>query len=370
MDSRERVMRTLRRERPDRAPIRDAPWQDTLARWYAEGLPQDVAIGDYFGFDIDFMSVDASPRFEQKLLSEDDEYQIYADRFGYTVKRAKFRGGTMDFMDHVTKDRAVWEADVKDRFVLDANDTARIDNASYFRHMDAYPTWPEARQKYDVIRQRDRYLLFDGYGPYEATWRHRGFTEHLMDLAADPDFVIEMAGTYTDLLISVLERCLTDGIRPDGFFMVDDLAHTRGMLMSPRTWRRIFKPFTYRLGQFLHDNDIAFWMHCCGNAEPIFDDLIECGLQVIQPLEAKSGLDVRELREKYGDQLTFWGNIDVIIMADGTDDEIEQEIRTKLTPFRENGGGYIYHSDHSVPPTVGLERFQLVLDLVRKYSSD
>ena len=113
--------------------------------------------------------------------------------------------------------------------------------------------------------------------------------------------------------------------------MVEDLAHTRGMLMSPRTWRRLFKPFTYRLGRFLHDNGIAFWMHCCGNAEPIFKDLIECGLQVIQPLEAKSGLDVRVLREKYGDRLTFWGNIDVITMSDGTDDEIEQEIRSKLT---------------------------------------
>jgi uroporphyrinogen decarboxylase len=76
------------------------------------------------------------------------------------------------------------------------------------------------------------------------------------------------------------------------------------------------------------------------------------------------------LRVKYGDRLTFWGNINVINMADGTDDEIEEEIRSKVTPFKEDGGGYIYHSDHSVPPTVSLERFKLVLNLVHKYSGE
>ena len=119
----------------------------------------------------------------------------------------------------------------------------------------------------------------------------------------------------------------------------------------------------------MQENGIAFWMHCCGNAEPVFEDLIACGVEVMQPLEAKSGLDVRELRKQYGERLTFWGNINVITMADGSDEEIEAEIRTKVTPFREAGGGYIYHSDHSVPPTVSLERFKRVLDWVKKYSA-
>ena len=56
-------------------------------------------------------------------------------------------------------------------------------------------------------------------------------------------------------------------------------------------------------------------------------------------------------------------------MAGGTDEEIEEEIRSKLQPFAADGGGYIYHSDHSVPPEVSLDRFRLVLDLVRKYGA-
>jgi uroporphyrinogen decarboxylase len=190
-----------------------------------------------------------------------------------------------------------------------------------------------------------------------------------MDLVTDPDFVIDMASTYMELLIAVLQRCLEEGIKPDGVFLIEDLAYTMGMLMSPRSWRQIFKPLVHQLGQFLSANGIDFWMHCCGNAEAIFEDLIDCGLQVIQPLEAKSGLDVRELRKTYGDRLTFWGNIDVINMANGTDEEIDEEIRTKIMPFVAGGGGYIYHSDHSVPPEVSYERYQLVLDLVRKYGA-
>ena len=379
MDSRERVIRTLRREYPDRLPMMDSLWEDTLTRWYDEGLPREAIegdyytdgasrIADYFGFDIDYMSLDASPRLEQKILGEDDEHVIYQDRFGYTVKKSKGKSRTMDFLDHVTKDRAAWQ-EVKERFAFDPHDTARIDTASYFMHMDEYPSWPEARRKFDVTRQRGRYLLFIAYGPWEATWRHRGFTQLLMDTATDPEFVAEMAETYMDLLIAILGRCLAEGIKPDGFFMVEDLAYTKGMLISPRAWRQMLKPPTRRLGQFLHDNDLTFCLHCCGNAEAIFEDLIECGVDVIQPLEAKSGLDVRELRKTYGDRVTFWGNINAINMADGSDEEIKQEIRSKLTPFRDAGGGYMYHSDHSVPPEVSFDRYRLVLDLVRKYGT-
>ena len=375
MNSRERVIRTVERSGPDRVPMGDAFWEDTMTRWRGEGMGAEttdqvrgLSLTEYFGFDFDYMSVDASPRMPQEIISRDDDYITYRDRYGYTVKKSIGKSRTMHFFDHVTRDRAAWE-EIKKRFALDGDVTARIDDVSYFMHMGPYPTWEEARGKYERIRRRDRYLLFDTYGAYEATWRHRGFDRLLMDMAEDPDFVADMANTFMDLLLQILGRCLDLGMKPDGVFMVDDLAYTAGMLMSPRTWRRIFKPAARKLGDFLRDNGIHYWMHCCGNAEAIFEDLIECGLQVIQPLEAKSGLDVRKLRETYSARLTFWGNIDVINMANGTDAEIEEEIRTKIAPFIADGGGYIYHSDHSVPPEVSLERYRLVLDLVRKYGT-
>jgi uroporphyrinogen decarboxylase len=108
-------------------------------------------------------------------------------------------------------------------------------------------------------------------------------------------------------------------------------------------------------------------MHCCGNAEAVFDDLIACGLDVMQPLEAKSGLDVRRLKGRYGEALTLFGNIDVIQMA-ASDEAIQAEIRDKFAVAKP-GGGYIYHSDHSVPPAVSWPRYQHVMELVRRYGA-
>jgi len=164
--------------------------------------------------------------------------------------------------------------------------------------------------------------------------------------------------------MEVMDRCLDEGITFDGFFLVEDLGTTRGMLISPDTWRDIHKPLVAELGAFLKERGIHFWMHSCGNTQAIFADLIECGLQAINPLEAKAGLDVCELKREYGDDLAFFGNIDVIAMAESRQ-AIGAEMRRKLEPFVQEGG-YIYHSDHSVPHEVSYERYQYVMELVRE----
>jgi uroporphyrinogen decarboxylase len=79
-------------------------------------------------------------------------------------------------------------------------------------------------------------------------------------------------------------------------------------------------------------------------------------------------MDVRELKREWGDKLAFMGNIDTRKMADHNPAVIEEEIRTKLTAARV-GGGYIYHSDHSVPPIVSCEQYQRVMALVHQYAA-
>ena len=86
---------------------------------------------------------------------------------------------------------------------------------------------------------------------------------------------------------------------------------------------------------------------------------------MVQPLQANTGMDVRELKKKYGKDLTFWGNIDEMAMT-GTFDDIEKEIAGKI-PAAMKDGGYIYHSDHSIPPTVSLENYKHVMRMVAKH---
>lgn len=187
----------------------------------------------------------------------------------------------------------------------------------------------------------------------------------MTDLATDPAWVEDMAATQSESVIACLDHCVALDMKPDALFLIDDVACTRGLLFSPDMWREIFKPMYERLARVLHDNDIWFWLHCCGNCEELVEDFVECELDVLQPLHVQAGMDIRTLKPLYGNDLTFFGNIDVPALS-GPPEECEAEIRDKIL-FAKEGGGYMYHSDHSIPPEVSFKRYQWIMELVEKY---
>jgi uroporphyrinogen decarboxylase len=183
-----------------------------------------------------------------------------------------------------------------------------------------------------------------------------------MDVELEPEMVEEMAAAHHNMTLSVLEYCLEHGMKPDGYFMIEDLAHNRGMLFSPASWRNILKPYYKKLGLFLRENGIHFLMHCCGNAELIFADLIEAGVQVMQPLQVSARMDVLSLREKYQNRLAFWGNIDIRKLSED-DDFWFNEVLPKINLAK--SGGYIYHSDHSVPCNIDFDQYKEFIDKIK-----
>jgi len=364
MTGRERVTAAVEHRSPDQVPVAEHFWDDTITEWRNEGFPEDVTADEYFDFDIIHLGIDASPRFKSLLLEDDGEWITMRDRFGYVVRKLKHKSRTVDYQSYPVPDRAAWEA-VRGMFVMRRGEGARIDDVAFPFRLAPEPAWDEAREKYRRLRDTGKYLLATAYGPHEAVWRLRGFTETLMDIVLDPEFINDIAETYSSFMLDVLDRCIVEGIIPDGFMAIEDIAATRGMLFSPDHWRTVYKPSMIKLGDFLHANGMHYWMHSCGNGEAVFEDLIECGLDVINPLEAKSGLDVRDLKERYGGRLAFYGNIDIRSMTE-SEELIEREIRDKLGAFA-HGGGYIAHSDHSIPPEVSFDRYRQVIDLIRKY---
>jgi uroporphyrinogen decarboxylase len=364
MDSRTRVRAALECQPLDRIPRYDSFWEDTLGLWRSQGMPADVTPEELFDFDMRIMYLDASLRCPQRILRTDDLYVTFQDRAGYTARKTVGKSRAMEWIDHVTKDRATWNA-LRHGFQFDPAAPARIDTESYFYHLDEYPTWQEAKRRFDVLRATNKYVVFNVYGPWEGTWRHRGYTRLLMDLAEEPGWVAEMAESQCELVLACLQHCIRLEMKPDALWLVDDLACTRGPLFSPRTWREVFGPSYARLGHFLHENDISFWLHCCGDCRVLLDDLVEYGLNVLQPLQARAGMDVRELKPRYGGNLAFWGNIDVGKLS-GPADQCEEELREKIMSAKQ-GGGYMYHSDHSVPPEVSFARYQWIMELLDKY---
>jgi uroporphyrinogen-III decarboxylase len=150
----------------------------------------------------------------------------------------------------------------------------------------------------------------------------------------------------------------------DGIVIWGDVAYKNGMLFSPAFWRKHFKPGVKALVDECHKQGLPVIYHGCGNVNPIFEDFIEIGVDAYNPLEAKAGLDVIDLRRRFGHRMGFCGNMDVVLWANGSRDEIKTATLTKLNAAK--GGGFIFQSDHSVPSSISGENYDYVVRLVRE----
>ena len=119
MTSHERFKRMYEHREADRVPIMDSPWESTIERWEAEGMPKGMDYRDYFDLDKTAdISVDNSPRYEQKILEETDTYKIYTTEWGATLKGLKHHGHVPEFLDFKIKDYERW-LEAKSRMTFD-----------------------------------------------------------------------------------------------------------------------------------------------------------------------------------------------------------------------------------------------------------
>jgi len=146
-----------------------------------------------------------------------------------------------------------------------------------------------------------------------------------------------------------------------------NVAYKQGMMFSPVYWRRYFKPGVKAIVDYCHSQGLPVIYHGCGNVNMIFEDFIEVGVDAYNPLEAKAGLDVVDLRRRFGHRMGFCGNMDVLLWADGTKEDLYRAVLTKLNAAK--GCGYIFQSDHSIPSNISAEKYEYVLNLVREYGT-
>ncbi len=151
----------------------------------------------------------------------------------------------------------------------------------------------------------------------------------------------------------------------DGMVIWGDVAFRGNMFFSPDYWRAYFKPCVERMIHMCHDAGLPVIYHGCGNVAAILPDFIEMGLDAYNPLEAKAGLDVVDLRRQYGHRLAFCGNGDMRTWEAGNPDAVRAEVLRKLNAAK--GGGYIFQSDHSVSSGVPGRTYDYIVQLVREH---
>ena len=348
MTSRERIKRMYEHRDADRVPIMDHPWAGTIERWHAEGMPEDVPFWNYFDIDrIAQIHPDTSPRYPEEVIEETEDYRITTTAWGVTMRRQTHADSTPEFLDFTITDADAW-AKAKKRMTPSRD---RVD-------------WDALKRDYPTLREQGLWVSGIFWYGFDVTHSWTVGTERvLMALALEPEWISDIFNHELDMSIALMEMILDAGYELDGTYCYDDLGYKQNQFMSLDMFRELLKPVHARAIEWAHRKGLKAELHSCGDIRPFVPEFIEIGLDALNPLEVKAGMDTLELKEKYGDDLVLHGGINAVKWTDL--EAFEAEMREKIPVLKQNGG-YIFGTDHSVPNTVSLEAFREVVALAKE----
>lgn len=348
MTTHERFSRAFAHQEADRVPIIDSPWSGTLRRWHSEGLPEGMDWEDYFGVDkIGIIPVNISPRYEQKVLEDTPRYTVSTSQWGVTMRHFKTEDSTPEFLDFTVNTPQAWE-EAKKRMTLDD---------------DRIP-WAYLKENYPKWRAEGRWIRANFWFGFDVThsWMF-GTEDFLVALLEEPEMCMDIFDTYLKRCMALFERVWAAGYRFDEIFWPDDMGYKGTSFFSPATYRALLKPFHKKAVDWAHAHGAFAHLHSCGNIMRLLPEVVETGIDALNPLEVKAGMDSLAIKREYGDRLVLHGGINAVLWD--RKDEIVAEIE-RLLPRLKEKGGYIFSSDHSIPNTVSLENFRQIVETVKR----
>jgi len=376
LNTRERFIRTLGFEKPDRLPFCEwlGWWPETINRWYGEGLPIGVEVKDYFGFDpvggdkraetelfwrftqlrgevgfpepIDFGPI---PRFIAKTVEENERYEVGFDEWGIKKKTLKTSRSMPSFIDFPVKTRGDFEK-MKKRY--DPKDPKR------------YPkTWsPELVEFYETAD----YPIGIGFpGFFGLPRQFMGLENLLLSFYRDPKFIHEILDFWADFVIETAERAVQEA-RIDYANIWEDMGYNKGPHISPRLFEEFLLPRYREVTGFLKKSGVEIIMvDSDGDMNVLIPLFLEGGVNCMYPFEARANMNVANLRKLYGKKLALIGGIDKLALIEGKE-AIRKEVESKVPSLAEEGG-YIPSIDHLVPPDVPFENYRYYIELLKSH---
>ncbi|MBN1540825.1 hypothetical protein JW992_01680 [candidate division KSB1 bacterium] len=201
--------------------------------------------------------------------------------------------------------------------------------------------------------RRERYLRsVVWFTLFERLWMLRGFENMLMDpYVYERDFC-RLRDRIVDYNLAIIDHWLNRGVH--AVFFSDDWGSQRGLLMNPDDWRRFYKPAYQALFDRVRNGNAHVWMHLCGNITAILPDLIDIGLNVLNPVQPQA-MNVKWLSRQFGGKVCFNGGVDVQgTLVNGTPEEVKREVHELVELFGKFNGGYIGGTSHSIMPETPL----------------
>lgn len=186
---------------------------------------------------------------------------------------------------------------------------------------------------------------------FELYGRLRGMGGALLDLAMSPELAGKMLGRCVDFSIALGEGACRR-YRLDWLWTGDDVGSQRALMMSPEAWREMIGPHMKRAFDVGKRHSLWVAYHSCGAIRPIIGDLVEMGLDVLNPIQCNCpGMDPLELKAEFGERLAFMGGVDTQeLLPNATAEEVRAATTRLIEGMSADGGGYILAASHTVPP--------------------
>ncbi|MGC9450075.1 MAG: uroporphyrinogen decarboxylase family protein [Oceanipulchritudo sp.] len=356
MNSRDRVKAAFEHKPHDRVPRHDTYWDDTIRRWSGEGLTggREEALA-VLGSDMQCVSPFPWPSpypGRDETVSEDDKTRIFKDEWGATLRLFKDHQTTPEHLGWECDAPEAWQGGIR-RKVLETESPLDLE---------------QNQARYARACKEEKWTFFNTVEPFECLRKLIGDEETMIGIKEEPEWIIDMAEVTTTRSLQTAQSLYEAGIHPDGLWIYGDMAFNHATFCSPADYKELIWPQHKRMCDWAHERGMKTIYHTDGNVNGVIDLYIEAGIDVLQPLECKAGMDIRDLVPAYGDRLGFFGNIDVMKLIRGDLGEIEEEIKAKFAAGM-SINGYLYHSDHSIPPQVSWELYREIARLVEKHGN-
>jgi uroporphyrinogen decarboxylase len=351
MTPRERVIKAMRREEPDRVP-RDLPWGS---------------------FTPSLMEL-----FKQKTGAEDP-----AEYFNYEVRPVGFKSPENG------KSFSKYFTDLPSNARIDDWGTARVPGSNFHfeRYMfpmekftssyevEEYP-FPEYMKEDnhkhidDAVRKyHERGLAVTGElvcTIFETAWYMRGMENLLMDFIDNPDLASAILNTITEIRVKQIEKFAKSGV--DIVQLGDDVGQQVGLIMSPATWREWLKPRLVKVIETAKriNPDILIFYHSDGDVRKLIPEFIEIGIDILNPVQPEC-MDPAEIKNIYGKQLAFWGTIGTqTTMPFGSPSEVKRVVKERIDTVG-RGGGLLLAPTHILEPEVPWDNITAFFEAIEEY---
>jgi len=349
----ERVLKAVRYERPDRLPTYDWFWPEFMGNWHREKGRQ-LDIYDHYRLDVRNVGADISPNPASfKILEKTDQHVVFRNGWGMLCRKVH-DAAMLEFLEFPVQN----EKDFSHYAFFDPAASRRynetfVDDLS----LDTVPPFTEQAERYGETFC----LLGAVLDPYESLWRLRGVEQILIDMIDNPRGFKMMISEVTEFMIQIGLEQIRAGHLP-AIIILGDVAFKNGPFFSPQMYRDMIFPHLRKMVSCFKAEGTLVFYHTDGNCSALIDMFIEAGIDVLNPIEVAAGMDLTDLKRKYGKQLAYMGGFDKRRLFDKQD--IEDEVKSKVNAFPT--GGLIASIDHSVGPDIPVENYEYYLELIKE----